>query len=101
MDGFDRQVQRPTSLRGMAKAAVLALGIAGFAVGVSGALASDDDGWDDSWVFASGGSGGSGWDDDDDFASGGSGGDDDVFFGPSGSGGSGGSGGFDDSDWDD
>jgi hypothetical protein len=99
MDRFDGQAGRSVSLRGMAKAAVLALGIAGFAVGVSGALASDD-GWDDNnWVFASGGSSGSGWDDDDDFASGGSGFDDDVVFGPSG--GSGGSGGFDDSDWDD
>jgi hypothetical protein len=88
---------RSFSRRRFAKVAVTALGVVGFAVaGLSGALAHDDDGWDDDMAFtpsggvvASGGSGGSGWDDDE------------VFTGISGSGGSGGSGWDDDSDWDD
>ena len=87
--GFESD--RSVSRRRLAKVAVAALGIIGFAgAGLSGALAHDDDGWDDD-IFApsggfvaSGGSGGSGWDDD-------------VIF--TGSGGSGGSG-WDD-DWDD
>ena len=90
---------RRTSWRNLAKAAVVALSLVGFATaGFSGALAhGGDDGWDDDSVFASGASGGSG-------GSGGSGWDDDDWpFGPSGgfmipSGGSGGSGG---EDWDD
>ena len=89
----DRESTQSFSLRRFAKIAVAALGVTGFAVaGLSGALAHDDDGWDDD-VFApsggfvaSGGSGGSGWDDV-------------IFTGITGSGGSGGSG-WDD-DWDD
>jgi hypothetical protein len=88
---IDRESARSNSRRQFAKVAVAVLAIIGFAgAGLSGALAHDDDGWDDD-IFApsggfvaSGGSGGSGWDDD-------------VFF--TGSGGSGGSG-WDD-DWDD
>ncbi len=84
------EIAREVSRRRFAKAAVVALGIAGFAgAGLSGALASHGSdngvdfspssgsaasggsgsgGWDDDWVFSdssgSGGSGGSGWDDD-------------------------------------
>jgi hypothetical protein len=86
------EIARDVSRRRFAKALVVAIAVAGFAVaGLSGALAkhgdwSDDDtffapsggsmasggsggsGWDDDWFFpgsgASGGSGGSGWDDD-------------------------------------
>ncbi len=95
---LDFESARSASRRRFAKVAVTALAIIGFAgAGLSGALAHDDDGWDDDVVFApSGGfvaSGGSG-------GSGGSGEDYDVFFtGVGGSGGSGGSG-WDD-DWDD
>ena len=54
------------SRRRFAKVAVAALAIIGFAsAGVSGALAHDEDGWDDDVVFTGiDGSGGSGWDDD-------------------------------------
>ena len=91
----DRESTQSFARRRFAKIAVAALGVTGFAIaGLSGALAHDDDGWDDDVVFApsggfvaSGGSGGSGWDDDV------------VFTDISGSGGSGGSG-WDD-DWDD
>jgi len=84
------------SRRRFAKVAVAALAIIGFAsAGVSGALAHDEDGWDDD-VFApsggfiaSGGSGGSGWDDDV------------VFTGIDGSGGSGWDDDWDDDVWDD
>src|SRR5215208_764218 len=79
--GFESD--RSVSRRRLAKVAVAALGIIGFAgAGLSGALAHDDDGWDDD-IFApsggfvaSGGSGGGGWDDV-------------VFTGIGGSGGSG------------
>ena len=89
-DGTDREGGRAGARRRLAKAAVVAFAFAALGVaGYSGALASHSDGWDDDWVFASGGSGGSG----------GSGWDDGVGFVPSGgfvgSGGSGGSG------WDD
>ncbi len=91
---LDFESARSVSRRRFAKVAVAALAIIGFAgAGLSGALAHDDDGWDDD-VFApsggfvaSGGSGSSGWDDD---------------WGFSPSGGSGGSGGSGwDYDWDD
>jgi hypothetical protein len=90
---IDRESARSISRRQFAKVAVAVVAIIGFAgAGLSGALAHDDDGWDDD-VFApsggfvaSGGSGGSGWDDV-------------IFTGITGSGGSGGSG-WDD-DWDD
>ena len=93
----DFESARSASRRRFAKVAVATLAIIGFAgAGLSGALAHDDDGWDDD-VFApsggfvasggSGGSGGSGWDDDW------------VFSSSGGSGGSGGSGWND--DWDD
>ena len=88
---LDFESARSASRRRFAKVAVAALAIIGFVgAGLSGALAHDDDGWDDDVVFApSGGFVASG-------GSGGSGGDDVFFTGVGGSGGSG----WDD-DWDD
>ncbi len=92
----DFESARSVSRRRFAKVAVAALGIIGFAgAGLSGALAHDDDGWDDDIFAPSGGFVASG-------GSGGSGGDDVVFTGIGGTGGSGGSGGSGwDDDWDD
>jgi hypothetical protein len=91
---LDFESARSVSRRRFAKVAVAALAIIGFAgAGLSGALAHEDDGWDDDVFAPSGGFVASG-------GSGGSGGDDDVLFtGVGGSGGSGGSGWND--DWDD